>query len=49
MNFYDYEDVIQRLTLCYSKENLMEALKIISYFNDYDELRKKYNDTKTVV
>ncbi len=41
MNFYDYEDVIQRLTLCYSKENLMEALKIISYFNDYDELRKK--------
>lgn len=41
MNFYDYEDVIQRLTLFYSKENLMEALKIISYFNDYDELRKK--------
>lgn len=41
MSFYDYEDVIQRLTLCYSKENLMEALKIISYFNDYDELRKK--------
>lgn len=41
MNFYDYEDVIQRLTLCYSKENLMEALKMISYFNNYDELRKK--------
>lgn len=41
MSFYDYEDVIQRLTLCYNKENLMEALQIISYFNDYDELRKK--------
>lgn len=41
MNFYDYEDAIQRLTLCYSKENLIEALEIISNFNDYDELRKK--------
>lgn len=41
MNFYDYEDAIQRLTLYYSKENLIEALKIISNFNDYDELRKK--------
>lgn len=41
MNFYDYENVIQRLTLHYSKENLIEALKIISDFNDYDELRKK--------
>lgn len=44
MNFYDYEDVIQRLTLCYSKENLMEALNIVSDFNDYDELRKKISN-----
>lgn len=41
MNFYDYEDVIRLLTVYYSKENLMEALEIISHFNNYDELRKK--------
>ena len=41
MNFYDYEDVIRLLTVYYSKENLMEALEIISHFNNYNELRKK--------
>ena len=40
MNFYDYDNNIQRMTTCYSKESLMEALQIISYYSDYNELRK---------
>ena len=40
MNFYDYDNNIQRMTTCYSKESLMETLQIISYYSDYNELRK---------
>lgn len=40
MNFLDYDNNIQRMTTCYSKESLTEALKIISHYSNYDELRK---------
>lgn len=40
MNFLDYDNDIRRMTTCYSKESLMEALQIISYYSDYNELRK---------
>ena len=40
MCFLDYDNNIQRMTTCYSKEALMEALQIISHYSDYDELRK---------
>lgn len=40
MDFSDYDNNIQRMTTCYSKESLMETLQIISYYSDYNELRK---------
>lgn len=40
MDFFDYDNNIQRMTTCYSKKTLMKALQIISYYSDYDELRK---------
>lgn len=40
MNFLDYDNNIQQMTTCYSKESLMEALKIISHYSNYDELRE---------
>lgn len=40
MEFLDYDNNIQRMTTCYSKETLMQALQIVSYYSDYDELRK---------
>lgn len=40
MGFLDYDNNIQRMTTCYSKETLMQALQIVSYYSDYDELRK---------
>lgn len=40
MDFLDYDNNVQRMTTCYSKKALMEALQIISHYSDYDELRK---------
>lgn len=40
MDFLDYDNNIQRMTICYSKETLMEALQIVAYYSDYSELRK---------
>lgn len=40
MEFLDYDNNIQRMTTCYSKETLMQALQIVSDYSDYDELRK---------
>lgn len=40
MEFLDYDNNIQRMTTCYSKETLMQALQIVSCYSDYDELRK---------
>lgn len=39
MNFLDYDNNMQQMTTCHSKEALMEALKIISHYSNYDELR----------